>query len=130
MRNSRLLFLLALALCVFSCEVYPDGGFPREITFPKEGGEKTVVGEEQITRLYIYEDIYERAVAIDDLSDNELKISYDWLTVNSPFNGNYFSDLTISVEPNTANEQRVLFVGIPTGWDYTKTIYIGIKQNN
>ena len=89
-----------------------------------------MVGEEQITRLYIYEDIYERAVAIDDLSDNELKISYDWLTVNSPFNGNYFSDLTISVEPNTANEQRVLFVGIPTGWDYTKTIYIGIKQNN
>lgn len=58
-----------------------DGGFPDEITFPKEGGELSITGEIPISGIHILyngEEVFE-----NDGKDGSMTATLDWLTAKT-----------------------------------------------
>ena len=102
-----------LTLCLTSCEVDFDGGFPAQVNFPKEGGEQIYTGEIHITGLFVYKSKSDSPVAWDHDQEYETKASYDWLSINNISLNS--KQVKIGVLPNTTGQPRSLYAGIANG---------------
>lgn len=136
-RNITIVLLTLLSLLFTSCEFEEDQmGLPRSVTFPKEGGEKTLKADYTFNSIFIEEgpDTKEFSVVVDGTDI----VSYKWLTAKSPQiknespdtinNGIYWfptDKLTISVEPSHESKSRSLTICVYSGTKYAR---IKVKQ--
>lgn len=112
--------IIASLLLLVSCIKEIDMGFPKTITFTKEGGEKVFYGTHTLCGLYIMEGAENKAFS--DRVDGIEIVQYDWLTVKSPENSEI---LIITVEPSDKEISRKLVVEGHSGPVYTRIV---VKQ--
>lgn len=96
------LFLLLIPIFSVSCDMWDDGGYPRKVYFPKEGGEKSYTGEVGIGWFDIGD--YNGSSAGQEQDDGSLVAAYGWLTVILPNDGR--TTLHFIAEPNTTGKTR------------------------
>lgn len=110
--------LLCLSLTLTSCGFFTeiDMGFPKTVTFPKEGGEQTVTSNE-IYYLKSFQIIDENLNGSHSRVDENLntKASNQWLTVEGNWNSH---ELKITAEPNTSGKKRKSKIEIYQRYDY------------
>lgn len=120
----KLIYIFIFASIFFtSCSGFEeiDGGFPKELTFPKEGGEMNLTGELYIGWLHIWNGSgIENSSVVKE--DNTLFVTNLWLTASAEFRG---QDVYHKVEPNTTNEPRQQYIDIYDGPVYAEIL---IKQ--
>ena len=120
----KLVYIFIFASIFFtSCGGFEeiDGGFPKELTFPKEGGEMNLTGELYIGVLHIWNGSgIENSSVVKE--DNTLLVTNLWLTASAPSRG---QEVHLKVEPNTTNEPRQQYIDIHDGPVYAQIL---IKQ--
>ena len=82
-----------------------DGGFPDEITFPKEGGELNITGEISICAIHILYNGEE--VFVTDSTDGNITATLDWLTTRTQENS---TQIQLCAEANTTAKSRKAYV--------------------
>ena len=109
--------------------VKDNWGWPREVVFEKEGGEKTIgtthEGEHALS-LFISDDTKEQTVYLDFFPldyGEEASLQYEWLTVTVT---KAYESMKLTVEPNTTGKPRTLWVyGHVFDWRF----HVQIKQD-
>ena len=116
MKVARYFFVIVLSLVLTSCEFEEtDLGFPRSITFTRNGGEKTITGNESFGFAEI-QDYKGNHGSIEGGEDGKLYNVYDWLRVE--YVELYNEELKIYAMPNTTNRQRTLYIELYSGQEY------------
>ena len=117
-------FVMAgLILMCMSCQFEEDQmGYPRTVTFPKEGGEIIVKGQSYSGELYIGR--HWDSDAFSYAKDGYETVRYKWLTAKSP-SFDYTPILIIVAEPNTSGKSRMLRIFVYSGYQYAT---IEVKQ--
>jgi hypothetical protein len=116
MRRFIVWVVALVALCVMvSCEKEVDLGYPKVVSFGKDGGEKVIAGAVDFSGAYIHD--YKSG---DDGEyvprEGELECQvYKWLTVEYV---PHSAELKIIAEPNTSAKSRTLHVELHSGPDY------------
>ena len=109
------LVALLVASVMVSCEKEVDLGYPKSVSFAKEGGVKVITGTIAFSGAYIHD--YKSG---DDGEyvprEGELECQvYKWLTVEYlP----HSAELKLIAEPNTSAKSRTLHVELHSGPDY------------
>ena len=81
MKAVRCFFIMALSLALTACEFEEvDLGFPKNITFKNNGGEKTLTGNESFGFAEI-QDYKGNHGSVEGGEDGKLYNVYDWLRV-------------------------------------------------
>ena len=116
MKVARYFFVIVLSLVLTSCEFEEtDLGFPKSITFTRNGGEKTIIGNESFVFAEI-QDYKGNHGSIEGGEDGKLYNVYDWLRV--AYVELYNEELKIYAMPNTTNRQRTLYIELYSGQEY------------
>ena len=116
MKVARYFFVIVLSLVLTSCEFEEtDLGFPKSITFTRNGGEKTIIGNESFVFAEI-QDYKGNHGSIEGGEDGKLYNVYDWLRVE--YVELYNEELKIYAMPNTTNRQRTLYIELYSGQEY------------
>lgn len=113
-----IIMLCCLSLFCISCIEEKDFGFPKIVTFPKEGGVTSISGNTSFYQASIL-DYKGNYGSIGDGEDGKEYAEYKWLKVeyDKPF-----SDvLKIYVEPNTSGKSRKLYIELHSGPEYHVT---------
>lgn len=113
-----IIMLCGLSLFCVSCFVEKDFGFPKAVTFPKEGGVTSISGNTSFYYASI-QDYKGNHGSVGDGEDGKEYVEYEWLKVeyDKPF-----SDvLKIYVEPNTTGKSRKLYIELYSGQEYHVT---------
>ena len=123
MIKKKLLYYFAVGLmfmCV-SCGWFEEDqmGYPRTVTFPKEGGEKIIKGG-KVNTLYIGKDSEN---ILSNAEDGYETVRYKWLTARVPLDN--YSMIIINAEPNTSGKSRMLRIFAFSGYQYAT---IEVKQ--
>ena len=123
MIRSLAYFVMAgLILMCMSCRLKEDQmGYPRTVTFSKEGGEKIIKGG-QVSPLFIGRHWDSDAFSYPE--DGYETVRYKWLTAKSP-SFDYTPILIIVAEPNTSGKSRMLRIFVYSGYQYAT---IEVKQ--
>ena len=123
MIRSLAYFVMAgLILMCMSCQLEEDQmGYPRTVTFSKEGGEKIIKGG-QVSPLFIGRHWDSDAFSYPE--DGYETVRYKWLTAKSP-SFDYTPILIIVAEPNTSGKSRMLRIFVYSGYQYAT---IEVKQ--
>ena len=110
-----IIFCFVTMLCV-SCFKEADFGFPKKITFPKEGGELVFRGNRSV--YYASVSTYNGGRA--ELYYDEGKQFYilDWLKVE--MNEPYSDSVKFYAKPNTTGKKRKLYVDLYSGPEYAE----------
>ena len=114
-------FVMAgLILMCMSCQFEEDQmGYPRTVTFSKEGGEKIIKGG-KVNTLYIGKDSEN---ILSNAEDGYETVRYKWLTARVPLDN--YSMIIINAEPNTSGKSRMLRIFAYSGYQYAT---IEVKQ--
>lgn len=112
------ILLSCLSLFCLSCFEEKDLGFPKKVTFPKEGGEMTISGNISFTHAVI-QDYKGNHGSIQSDADGRIFNEYDWLKVEYVKLSN--DVLKIYAEPNAKGKSRKLYVEIHSGREYHVT---------
>ena len=107
------LFLLLIPIFSVSCDMWDDGGYPRKVYFPKEGGEKSYTGELGIGWFEISSGNRDEHADSERQEDGTRYAELDWLTVTSPSRSSRVINFT--VKPNSEPSERELNVYINRG---------------
>ncbi len=109
--------LIGCILLLTSCIERVDGGFPEEVTFPREGGELTLNGDGDfaIPGITIKTDDADQFPSTEN-EDGSMSITHQWLTATSP--AKWSSQLTLTAQPNTSGKKRKLDVWLEGGPTY------------
>ena len=115
-------FVMAgLILMCMSCQFEEDQmGYPRTVTFPKEGGEKIIKGG-QVSPLFIGRHWDSDAFSYPE--DGYETVRYKWLTARVPLDN--YSMIIINADPNTSGKSRMLRIFAYSGYQYAT---IEVKQ--
>ena len=115
-------FVMAgLILMYMSCQLKEDQmGYPRTVTFSKEGGEKIIKGG-QVSPLFIGRHWISDAFSYPE--DGYETVRYKWLTARVPLDN--YSMIIINAEPNTSGKSRMLRIFAYSGYQYAT---IEVKQ--
>ncbi len=111
-----LVLVLISVLMVASCEFEEvDFGYPKTVTFLKDGGEKVVTGATRFTDAHIHD--YKsgddgNGVHREDGVECE---TYKWLKIEYVYNS---TELKIIAEPNTTGKSRKLHIELYSGPEY------------
>ncbi len=97
--------LIACTSCIGSFSKEIDGGFPDEITFPKEGGELSITGEIPISGIHILYNGEE--VFVTDSTDGNITATLDWLTAKAQEKS---TQIQLCAEANTTAKSRKAYV--------------------
>lgn len=124
--------LIPVAMLMFvSCEFEEEQmGLPRTVTFPKEGGERTLTANQDFNQLCI-EDGSDIVGYSGDNSEGVMKAEYKWLKVKSPclmvdsVVSLFGNKLTVTVAPSSEKNSRSLRVYVYSGNKYAT---IKVKQ--
>ena len=123
MKVARYFFVIVLSLVLTSCEFEEtDLGFPRSITFTRNGGEKTILCNESIVFAEI-QDYKGNHGSIEGGEDGKLYNVYDWLKVEYVELKN--DVLKVYAAPNTTDKDRTLYIEVYSGSEYD---VITVKQ--
>ena len=117
------LFIMTSMLIMASCEFEEtDLGFPKNITFTRNGGEKTIIGNESFVFAEI-QDYKGNHGSIEGGEDGKLYNVYDWLKVEYVELKN--DVLKVYAVPNTTGKDRTLYIEAYSGSEYD---VITVKQ--
>ena len=123
MRNSIIKTILCcFTLLCISCDKEVDLGYPLNISFTKEGGEKTITGDQPFTSAVI-QDYKGNHGSIELGEDGKLYNVYDWLKVEYVELKN--DVLKVYAAPNTTDKDRTLYIEVYSGSEYD---VITVKQ--
>lgn len=123
MKVARYFFVIVLSLVLTSCEFEEtDLGFPQNITFTRNGGEKTIIGNESFVFAEI-QDYKGNHGSIEGGEDGKLYNVYDWLKVEYVELKN--DVLKVYAAPNTTDKDRTLYIEVYSGSEYD---VITVKQ--
>ena len=115
--------MIVLTLVLTSCEFEEtDLGFPKSITFTRNGGEKTIIGNESFVFAEI-QDYKGNHGSIEGGEDGKLYNVYDWLKVEYVELKN--DVLKVYAAPNTTDKDRTLYIEVYSGSEYD---VITVKQ--
>lgn len=112
------ILLSCISLLCVSCFEEKDLGFPKNVTFPEEGGEMTISGNISFTHAVI-QDYKGNHGSIHSDADGRKFNVYDWLKVEYVELSN--DVLKIYAEPNAKGESRKLYIEIHAGQEYQVT---------
>ena len=112
--------LIKTLLCCFpllfiSCHKETDLGYPSNISFPKEGGEKIIAGDQPFTSASI-QDYKGNQGSIESGEGGKIYNVYDWLRVE--YVELYNEELKVYAAPNTTNSKRILYIELYSGQEY------------
>ena len=107
MRKILPLIIIFVALCFTSC-LENHHGYPKNVSFPAEGGTIDITGDE----FFVYMDITDYDGHDSDHSkpedmENYYYDSYQWLTAMSEKGS---KKITLTAEPNTTGRTRKLYL--------------------
>ena len=123
MKVARYFFVIVLSLVLTSCEFEEtDLGFPKSITFTRNGGEKTITGNESFGFAEI-QDYKGNHGSVEGGEDGKLYNVYDWLKVEYVELKN--DVLKVYAAPNTTDKERTLYIEVYSGSEYD---VITVKQ--
>lgn len=123
MKVARYFFVIVLSLVLTSCEFEEtELGFPKSITFTRNGGEKTIIGNESFVFAEI-QDYKGNHGSIEGGEDGKLYNVYDWLKVEYVELKN--DVLKVYAAPNTTGKDRTLYIEVYSGSEYD---VITVKQ--
>ena len=123
MKVARYFFVIVLSLVLTSCEFEEtDLGFPKSITFTRNGGEKTIIGNESFVFAEI-QDYKGNHGSIEGGDNGKLYNVYDWLRVEYVELKN--DVLKVYAAPNTTGKVRTLYIEVYSGAEYD---VIRVKQ--
>lgn len=108
-------FMCCLAILFSSCEKEVDLGYPWNITFTKDGGEKSITGDIPFTHAEI-QDYNGNHGTVESGEDGKIYNIYDWLKIE--YVELYNNALKIYAEPNTTGNQRTLYIELYSGSEY------------
>ena len=109
------LVVLLVASVMVSCEKEVDLGYPKVVSFAKEGGVKVITGTIAFSGAYIHD--YKSGDDGELVSrEDEIECQvYKWLTVEYlP----HSAELKLIAEPNTTANSRILHIELYSGPDY------------
>ena len=120
-RNLAYFVMAGLILMCMSCRLKEDQmGYPRTVTFSKEGGEKIIKGG-QVSPLFIGRHWVSDAFSYPE--DGYETVRYKWLTARVPLDN--YSMIIINADPNTSGKSRMLRIFAYSGYQYAT---IEVKQ--
>ena len=120
-RNLAYFVMAGLILMCMSCRLKEDQmGYPRTVTFSKEGGEKIIKGG-QVSPLFIGRHWDSDAFSYPE--DGYETVRYKWLTARVPLDN--YSMIIINAKPNTSGKSRMLRIFAYSGYQYAT---IEVKQ--
>ena len=114
-----------LACAVSSCfpDPYDNVGYEGAVSFPAEGGEVTLNGEEAAWGFSIMSADFDKGYAYSDRPSkgDSLILSYDWLTVKTKYPSN---KITLVAKPMEQEGSRAYGVSFDVGGDCTGEIKV------
>ena len=115
MKKLFALLALVVAVVMTSCEKEVDLGYPKTVSFTKDGGEKVITGTTNFTDAHIHDyksgDDGEYVPREDEIESQV----YKWLTIEYIPHG---TELKIIAEPNTSGKSRKLHIELHSGPEY------------
>ena len=109
------LMAIVAASVMTSCEKEVDLGYPKTISFTKDGGEKVITGTTNFTDAHIHDyKSGEDGEFIPREDDIQCQV-YEWLTIEYLANS---TELKIIAEPNTSAKSRQLHIELHSGQEY------------
>ena len=98
-----------------SCEKEVDLGYPKTISFTKDGGEKVITGVAPFADAHIHDyKSGEDGDVLPDAGDTASEV-YKWLKIEYV---SHTTELKIIAEPNTSGKSRKLHIELHSGPDY------------
>lgn len=109
------LMALVVTSILTSCEKEVDLGYPKTISFTKDGGEKVITGTTNFTDAHIHDyKSGEDGEFIPREDDIQCQV-YEWLTIEYLANS---TELKIIAEPNASGKSRKLHIELHSGPEY------------
>ena len=124
MKKTPFIFLILFCLLplLVSCDLLMHSdltldynGYPKKITFPREGDTIAVSGDRPFGNFYIFHG--DQSVGDYFLEEDTVTQTFDWLTASSKVKDN---TLTLTATPNTTGKKRHLYVEIQFGDEYAR----------
>lgn len=108
-------YLLVFAFLIISCFKEVDLGYPKTVTFSKDGGEKSVTGTTSFTNANIYDYKSGEDGYFVNREDDVESWEYEWLKIEYIPNS---KELKIIAEPNMSAKSRKLHIELYSGPEY------------
>ena len=109
------LMAIVAASVMISCEKEVDLGYPKTISFTKDGGERVISGMTNFTDAHIHDyKSGEDGAFVPREDDIECQV-YEWLTIEYLANS---TELKIIAEPNASGKSRKLHIELHSGPEY------------
>ena len=115
MKKLFALLVLVFAVIMTSCEKEVDLGYPKMVTFTKDGGEKVIAGTTNFTDAHIHDYTSGEDGEFVPREDEMWCQVYKWLTIEYLANS---TELKIIAEPNTSGKSRKLHIELHCGPEY------------
>lgn len=116
MRKIIYFFVTIVAMSAMtSCEKEADFGYPKTVSFTKDGGEKVIAGTTDFTHAHIH--CYNSGEDGEFVPrEDEIQCQvYQWLTIEYLRNS---TELKIIAEPNSFDKSRKLHIELHSGPEY------------
>ena len=109
------LMAIVAASVMTSCEKEVDLGYPKIISFTKDGGEKVITGTTKFTDAHIHDyKSGEDGEFVPREDDIQCQV-YEWLSIEYLANS---TELKIIAEPNASGKSRKLHIELHSGPEY------------
>ena len=109
------LMAIVAASVMISCEKEVDLGYPKTISFTKDGGERVISGTTNFTDAHIHDyKSGEDGEFVSREDDIQYQV-YEWLTIEYLTNS---TELKIIAEPNASGKSRKLHIELHSGPEY------------
>ena len=109
------LMAIVVAVVMISCEKEVDLGYPKMVTFTKDGGEKVITGTTNFTDAHIHDYKSGEDGEFVPREDEIWCQVYKWLTIEYLANS---TELKIIAEPNASGKSRKLHIELHSGPEY------------
>ena len=109
------LMAIVVAVVMTSCEKEVDLGYPKMVTFTKDGGEKVIAGTTNFTDAHIHDYTSGEDGEFVPREDEVWCQVYKWLTIEYLANS---TELKIIAEPNASGKSRKLHIELHCGPEY------------
>ena len=110
-----IILALVAASVMTSCEKEVDLGYPKTISFTKDGGEKVITGTTNFTDAHIHDYKSGEDGEFMPREDDIQYQVYEWLTIEYLANS---TELKIIAEPNASGKSRKLHIELHSGPEY------------
>ena len=113
--KSKILFIsLLISFLLVSCENAHNFGYPRKVTFEKEGGSKICSGSSSFYAFEITDYNGNNHTKTTNGENDTIIDTYDWLSVKyiNIYSANYKAKFKLGALPNTTGRKRTLYLSV------------------